>query len=111
MGYYSDLEIHEMPLFRLTFLAVISFGASYLSGQVPVSPSGAAARRINAADYQGSEPGVRITKAMAELPPEGGIIDAKSFAGTQAMTSVVHLNKVGVTVLFGCATWTLSGAK
>ncbi len=62
----------------------------------------------NPANYPESDPCARINAAIDALPPEGGTVDARSFAPGQVCNASVNANKP-VTLVFGAGTWSFNG--
>jgi hypothetical protein len=58
--------------------------------------------------FAGADAGAKIAAAIADLPAEGGTVDARGFEGTQAFTSTLALNKP-ITLLLGNATFIMTG--
>lgn len=65
--------------------------------------------RVAVVDQVGADLGVKITNAIAALPATGGIVDLQMLSGPQTIPSKVSITKANVTLLFGSATYTLSG--
>ncbi|MDB4871958.1 MAG: hypothetical protein JWL97_2962 [Gemmatimonadales bacterium] len=65
----------------------------------------------NVLDYMpvGNDLATALLNAIAAVPATGGIVDASTLAGAQSITSKISIAKANVAILFGAATFTLSG--
>jgi len=58
-----------------------------------------ATRRLNAVrfadQFPGADAGARIAAALDDLPPEGGIVDARGFTGVQSITTALRIGAPG----------------
>jgi len=58
-----------------------------------------ATRRLNAIRYAdqfpGADAGARIAAALDDLPPEGGVVDARGFTGEQSITTALRIGAPG----------------
>lgn len=60
-------------------------------------------------DFGGATIEAQFAAAIAALPATGGTIDARALTGAQNITGKITIAKPNVTILFGAATYTLSG--
>jgi hypothetical protein len=67
---------------------------------------------LSAADMSGANAGAKIAYAMTQLPSTGGVVDARSFSGTQTIEQNMWAGATGpVYLMLGPGTWTLALAQ
>jgi len=94
--------------FSLNSRGVLASPKSLLSKPVRTQASSANVSNIKLCDqFLGLDAGVKIANCIADLPPTGGIADARGLLGNQTISAQLSITKANVTLLLGSTVFTL----
>src|SRR5688572_20227170 len=89
----------------MTFSSLFRFAVLLMTVAVPaVAQTSTTARLANiriCTEFSGADAGAKISACLADLPPSGGIADARGFEGTQSATTTITIDKPARLLLGG----------